>query len=181
MPTFQYRALQTNGSIAEGQVEAGGRQEALRQMEGRGLRPLKLTEQLNGKSAKAERPKPAPVVRSEKPPEPIEAPASPPARPMSLGVVFWDRTTFTSRIGAVFSVRCWTASLKMCLSSSSRTGSTGSRPAARLPRRRSCQSWSDSFRFQTSQFHRQPIVPTCSVARAPPPMGCALPIWGLPR
>ena len=100
-----------------------------------------------------------------------------------LGVVFgvWDRTRFQSRMGPVLSARCWTASLKMCPSSSSRTGSTGSRPAARLPRGRSCQSWSDSFRFQTSQFHRLPAVRTCSVARAPPPMGCALPIWGLPR
>lgn len=54
MPTFQYRALQGNGSIAEGSIEAGGRQDAFRQMEGRGLRPISLTER-NGKSAKPER------------------------------------------------------------------------------------------------------------------------------
>src|SRR5215510_7424901 len=52
MPTFQYRAIQTNGSIAEGLIEAGGRLEALRQVEGRGLRPIKLTEQGNGKAPK---------------------------------------------------------------------------------------------------------------------------------
>src|SRR5262245_47700107 len=52
MPTFQYRAIQTNGSIAEGLIEAGGRLEALRQVEGRGLRPIKLTEQGNGKGPK---------------------------------------------------------------------------------------------------------------------------------
>jgi type IV pilus assembly protein PilC len=88
MPTFQYRALQTNGLIAEGQLEAGGRQEALRQMEVRGLRPLKLTEQLNGKSHKAKTDrlsKPAAAPRSEKAAEPAEAPASPSGLNLSLG------------------------------------------------------------------------------------------------
>lgn len=36
--------------MAEGQLEAGGRQEAFRQMEGRGLRPISLAEKGNGKS-----------------------------------------------------------------------------------------------------------------------------------
>src|SRR2546430_2652737 len=54
MPTFQYRALQSDGTIAEGQIEAGGRQEAFRQMEGRGLRPISLAERRNGKSQKPE-------------------------------------------------------------------------------------------------------------------------------
>lgn len=54
MPLFQYRALQADGAIAEGQIEAGGRQEALRQMEGRGLRPIKLAEPKNGKPEKNE-------------------------------------------------------------------------------------------------------------------------------
>ena len=40
MTTFQYRALQANGSVAEGVLEAGGRQEAFKQMEARGLRPI---------------------------------------------------------------------------------------------------------------------------------------------
>lgn len=44
MPTFQYRALQTDGTIAEGQLEAAGRPDAFRQMEGRGLRPVSLSE-----------------------------------------------------------------------------------------------------------------------------------------
>lgn len=56
MPVFQYRALQTDGAIAEGQIEAGGRQEAFRAMEGRGLRPISLKERSNasgnGKPAK---------------------------------------------------------------------------------------------------------------------------------
>ncbi len=54
MPTFQYRALQKDGTIAEGQLEAGGRQDAFRQMEGRGLRPISLAEHRNGKPQKAE-------------------------------------------------------------------------------------------------------------------------------
>lgn len=44
MPTFQYRALQTNGSIAEGQLEASGRPDAFRQIEVLGLRPVSLSE-----------------------------------------------------------------------------------------------------------------------------------------
>src|SRR6266516_8208796 len=54
MPVFQYRALQGDGAIAEGQIEAGGRQEAFRQMEGRGLKPISLAEGRNGKPHKVE-------------------------------------------------------------------------------------------------------------------------------
>src|SRR6266699_30371 len=54
MPVFQYRALQGDGAIAEGQIEAGGRQEAFRQMEGRGLKPISLAEDRNGKRQKVE-------------------------------------------------------------------------------------------------------------------------------
>ncbi len=49
MPTFAFKALQGDGTIAEGQIEAGGRHEALRQMETRGLRPIRLAESKNGK------------------------------------------------------------------------------------------------------------------------------------
>jgi type II secretory pathway component PulF len=48
MAVFQYRALQGDGTIAEGEIEAGGRQEAFRQMEGRGLRPIRLAERNGG-------------------------------------------------------------------------------------------------------------------------------------
>ena len=61
MPTFDYRALKADGGIAEGEVEAGGRQEAFRQIEVQGLRPIRLAER-NGTargSAKTP-PKPAP-------------------------------------------------------------------------------------------------------------------------
>lgn len=51
MPTFQYRAIQTDGRIAEGQIEAGGRADAFRQMEGKGLRPISLNERGASKTA----------------------------------------------------------------------------------------------------------------------------------
>jgi len=54
MPVFQYRALQGDGTISEGQIEAGGRQEAFRQMEGRGLKPISLAEHRNGKPQQVE-------------------------------------------------------------------------------------------------------------------------------
>ncbi|MCL4178101.1 MAG: type II secretion system F family protein [Verrucomicrobia bacterium] len=44
MPTFEFKALQSDGAIAQGQLEAGGRQEAFRQLEGRGWRPIALNE-----------------------------------------------------------------------------------------------------------------------------------------
>ncbi len=53
MATFQYRAVQLDGRVVEGQLEAGGRQEAFRQMESRGLRPLRLVEKstpVNGRA-----------------------------------------------------------------------------------------------------------------------------------
>ena len=51
MPLFQYRALQANGAVAEGQLEAPGRQEAFRQMEGLGLRPVSLAETAGAQGA----------------------------------------------------------------------------------------------------------------------------------
>jgi type II secretory pathway component PulF len=45
MPFFQYKAVQSDGAIAEGQLEAAGRQEAFSQMAGLGLRPVSLDEQ----------------------------------------------------------------------------------------------------------------------------------------
>lgn len=51
MPLFTYKALQASGGFAEGQLEAPGRQEAFRQIEGLGLRPVSLAEKA-GKDAK---------------------------------------------------------------------------------------------------------------------------------
>ena len=53
MPQFQYKAIQTDGSFIEGQIEALGRQEAFRQMEGRGLRPVSLAEKQGAKARAA--------------------------------------------------------------------------------------------------------------------------------
>jgi type II secretory pathway component PulF len=44
MPTFSYKALQSDGKIAEGVLDAGSRPDALRQMETLGLRPVNLAE-----------------------------------------------------------------------------------------------------------------------------------------
>ena len=58
MPTFSYRALQSNGAIAEGVLDAPGRPDALRQIEVLGLRPVHVSEKAgvvskNGKPAPA--------------------------------------------------------------------------------------------------------------------------------
>jgi type II secretory pathway component PulF len=50
MPTFSYKALQANGTMTEGQLDAPGRPDALRQMETLGLRPINLAEAVAGKS-----------------------------------------------------------------------------------------------------------------------------------
>lgn len=50
MPVFQYKAVQAGGAISEGQLEAAGRPEAFRQMEGLGLRPLSLVEKAAAKA-----------------------------------------------------------------------------------------------------------------------------------
>ena len=44
MPLFTYKALQADGRALEGEIEAGGRQEAMKLVSGRGLRPIRLTE-----------------------------------------------------------------------------------------------------------------------------------------
>ena len=48
MPQFSYKAIQRDGALAEGVLDASGRNEALRQMEGRGLKPIRLAESGNG-------------------------------------------------------------------------------------------------------------------------------------
>lgn len=52
MATFEYRALK-NGATDSGTLEAGSRQEALRKLEGRGLRPIKLSEKKSGSAPAA--------------------------------------------------------------------------------------------------------------------------------
>jgi type IV pilus assembly protein PilC len=44
MPQFAYKAMQHNGVLTEGILDASNRQDAMRQVEGRGLKPIKLSE-----------------------------------------------------------------------------------------------------------------------------------------
>lgn len=44
MPVFEYRALQGDGTIGQGLLEAAGRQQAFREIESRGWRPISLAE-----------------------------------------------------------------------------------------------------------------------------------------
>src|SRR5688572_3622873 len=44
MPQFAYKALQLNGALVEGSLDASNRQEAMRQVEILGLKPIKLAE-----------------------------------------------------------------------------------------------------------------------------------------
>ena len=53
MPTFQYKALQADGAMAEGRLEAAGRPDAFRQMEALGLRPVNLSEERSADEAPA--------------------------------------------------------------------------------------------------------------------------------
>ena len=48
MPQFAYKAMQHDGVLTEGLLDASNRQEAMRQVEGRGLRPIKLAESAGG-------------------------------------------------------------------------------------------------------------------------------------
>ena len=50
MPTFSYKGLRADGKIAEGQLDAPGRPDALRQMEALGLRPVNLLEKAGAKN-----------------------------------------------------------------------------------------------------------------------------------
>lgn len=58
MPTFSYRALQSDGRLADGVTDAPSRSEALRALEAKGLRPVSVTESRGGsaKAAKASKP-----------------------------------------------------------------------------------------------------------------------------
>jgi type II secretory pathway component PulF len=51
MPAFSYRALKSDGKIAEGVLDAGSRPDALRQIETLGLRPVNVAEKIS-KAAK---------------------------------------------------------------------------------------------------------------------------------
>jgi type IV pilus assembly protein PilC len=52
MPQFAYKAMQHDGVLTEGLLDASSRHEAMRQVEGRGLKPIKIAESANGSGAK---------------------------------------------------------------------------------------------------------------------------------
>ncbi len=52
MPRFDYKGIQGDGAITQGQLEAAGRAEAFRQLEGLGLRPISLAEKTVAPAAK---------------------------------------------------------------------------------------------------------------------------------
>ncbi|MDF3131221.1 type II secretion system F family protein [Kiritimatiellaeota bacterium B1221] len=64
MPQFRYTAVTENGSNVEGKLEAGGRREALHDLESRGLIPIRLEE--HDKSEKNSAPADRPKKRSNK-------------------------------------------------------------------------------------------------------------------
>jgi len=53
MPHFAYKAMQLDGALVEGSLEASNRQEAMRQVEVRGLKPIRLAEAANGAANKS--------------------------------------------------------------------------------------------------------------------------------
>jgi type II secretory pathway component PulF len=62
MPVFEYKALQANGSSAQGKLEASGRQDAVKALESKGLTPLRLVEMANGAPAGGSRAPVAPAA-----------------------------------------------------------------------------------------------------------------------
>jgi len=66
MPTFTYKAIQSDGTIAEGVLEAAGRPDAFRQMEGRGLRPVSLAERAAAKKGSPAKASAAPAAGAGK-------------------------------------------------------------------------------------------------------------------
>ena len=55
MPQFQYKAIGGDGKMTEGVLDVGGRQEAFRQIETKGLRLVSLKEKTGGKAVKGSR------------------------------------------------------------------------------------------------------------------------------
>ena len=75
MGTFHYRAMESSGKVTEGTIDAPNRVEAMRLMEGRGLKPIRVAE--NGATAapKKARAKAPAINGTPTPPPPKTAPA----------------------------------------------------------------------------------------------------------
>ncbi len=76
MGTFNYRAMESSGKVTEGTIDAPNRVEAMRLIEGRGLKPIRVAE--NGASAapKKARPK-APATNGVPTPPPAKTAPAP--------------------------------------------------------------------------------------------------------
>lgn len=108
MPVFVYKALQTDGTSVEGELEASGRLEALRQIDGRGLRPVRIAEQngASGRATKAVAPRSASrAAAKEKEKAPVSKPApasdtkeSKDAGTMSMPALFRGKGRVTPRM-----------------------------------------------------------------------------------
>ena len=72
MAVFQYKAIQNDGTIAQGEIEATGRSDAFKTMEASGLRPVRLSER-QGSSARTHEPKKRRPDSSEKPKEAVDS------------------------------------------------------------------------------------------------------------
>jgi type II secretory pathway component PulF len=59
MPQFSYKAMQRDGVLTEGELDAGNRQEAMRQVENLGLKPIRLAEMAAAVQAAGGEAKPA--------------------------------------------------------------------------------------------------------------------------
>ncbi len=97
MPWFLYKAVQADGRFSEGELEAGGRQDAFRQMESRGLRPIRLAERsdLNGASKVSRAPKAAPVEAKG---EPRKSPDQPNGQPPLFSFPGWGTQKVSPRM-----------------------------------------------------------------------------------
>ncbi len=80
MGSFVYKAVLTDGTIAEGEIEAGNRQDAFRLMEVRGLRPIRLSERNGANVAAAPKAAPRPQPKETAP----ESKAGPVSVPKQL-------------------------------------------------------------------------------------------------
>lgn len=56
MPAFTYKAVQGNGATIEGRIDAGGRQDAVRMIEERGLTPVRVVESDSAPATNGSRP-----------------------------------------------------------------------------------------------------------------------------
>ena len=91
MSLFHYKGLAANGAVAEGQIEAGGRPEALRLIEAKGLRPITLAER-SGKPGRNGKPAPAKTGNGT----PADAPRASPS-PSAAVAGFPPASSRTSR------------------------------------------------------------------------------------